>query len=96
LAGSVSAKRELDRSKRRVRPCAGLDRLTDPRSLSCPVPQRKAHAGSWDAIGHEIGGGRRRKPKLIRQPIETVLAFRNEQHDDTTLCDRARRMVPKP
>jgi hypothetical protein len=93
-------KLELDPSKRSVQPCAGLDRLIDPSSLSGPVQQHKVHAGSWDAVGHEIGGDRRRKPKRIRQPIETALAFRNEQHvtitaNITALCDRARKMVPK-
>jgi hypothetical protein len=72
---------ELDQSKRRVTPSAGLDQLIDPSSLSSPVQHWKAYASVCDDSADEIGGERRRKPKLLGQPIEAVLVFWIEQHD---------------
>jgi hypothetical protein len=45
------------------------------------VQHWKAYASVCDDSADEIGGERRRKPKLLGQPIEAVLVFWIEQHD---------------
>jgi hypothetical protein len=90
-------KRGFDQGKRQVGPRAGLDQLIDECRLTSPFQNR---TNSHDDIDDEIASWRWRKPKLVRQPIETVLVFRIQQHDTisrgiTALCDRITKMVPK-
>jgi hypothetical protein len=68
-------KLDLDRSERCVGPRAGLDQPIDQRTLFQPF----SALGFNDDIGDKTGSRRPRKLKPVRQPIETVLAFRIEQ-----------------
>ena len=72
---------ELDQRKRRVAPSASFNHLVEPSSLSGPAQYRQACASVRDDIGDKIGGERWRKPKLLHQPIKTVLVFRIGQPD---------------
>ena len=42
------------------------------------------YAGVGDNFGDEIWDQRQRKPKLLRQPVESVLVFLIEQHGTIT------------
>ena len=79
---------ELDQSERRVTPSASLNQLVEPGCLTSLVQHRKARSGIRDDIGDENGGECRRKPKLVRQPVETALVFRIGQHDTTSQQQR--------
>jgi hypothetical protein len=87
---------ELDQSERRVTPSTNLNQPVDPDCLSDLIQHRNACAGIRDDIGDEVGGECRRKPKLLRQPVETssCLGSDNMTPSDSIngLSDRSRKM----
>ena len=80
---------ELDQSERRVTPSAASISWSSRVAFPALFSTGMRRAGIRDDIGDEVGGERRRKPKLLRQPVETVLVFGIRQHDTISQQQRS-------